>query len=70
MEELLDFAIVSNLLSNHSIRALASLSTCDHNPILLTIRGPLETDETKLNFIYREADWTHFQKFLVSNLDT
>jgi hypothetical protein len=62
--EMLDFAIVSNVLPNHSVCAVSTLSTSDHYPVLLTIRGPLEADETKPNFIYREADWTLFPKIL------
>jgi hypothetical protein len=70
--DILDFAIVSNVLSIHSIRTLGSLSTSDHHPVLLTIRGPLEVGETKPNFIYREADWSLFLKYLVlvSSLNT
>jgi hypothetical protein len=67
--ETLDFAILSNALSSHSVRTLGSLSTSDHSPVLLTIRGPLESDEIKPNFIYREANWELFQKYLVNNLN-
>jgi hypothetical protein len=63
--DILDFAIVSNVLSNHSIRTLGSLSTSDHNPVLLTIRGPLQADETKPNLISREANWKRFQSYVV-----
>jgi hypothetical protein len=66
--DILNFAIVSNVLSNHSIPTLGS--TSDHHPVLPTVRGLLEADETKQNFIYREAHWTLFQKYLVSNLNT
>jgi exonuclease III len=55
--EILDFAILSNIFSSHSFRTLGSLSTSDHNPVLLTIRGSLESDEIKPNFMYREANW-------------
>jgi hypothetical protein len=58
------------VLSNHSISTLGTLSTSDHHPVLLTIRDPLEADDAKPNSIYREADWTLFQKCLVSNLNT
>jgi hypothetical protein len=68
--DILDFAIISNVLSNHSLRTLGTLSTSDHHPVLLNIRSPLEADETKPYFIYREADRTLFQKYLVSNLNT
>jgi hypothetical protein len=68
--EILDFAILSNVLSSHSVRTLSSLSTSDHSPVLLTIRGPLEPDEIKPNFIYREANWDLFQNYLVNNLNT
>jgi hypothetical protein len=69
-EDILDFVILSNVLSNHSIRTLGSLSTSEHNPVLLTIRGPLQTDENKPNFMYREADWKLFQSYVISNLNT
>jgi hypothetical protein len=36
----------------------------------LTIRGPLEPDEIKPNFIYREANWELFENYLVNNLNT
>jgi hypothetical protein len=36
----------------------------------LTIRGPLEGEISKPNFIYREADWKLFQNYLVNNLST
>ena len=68
--EILDFAILSNVLSRHSVRTLGSLSTSDHNPVLLSIRGPVEPDEIKQNFIYREANWELFQNYLVNNLNT
>jgi hypothetical protein len=68
--EILDFAILSNVLSSHSVRTLGSLPTSDHSPVLLTIRGPLEADEVKHNFIYREANWELFQNYLVYNLNT
>jgi endonuclease/exonuclease/phosphatase family metal-dependent hydrolase len=58
--DILDFAIVSNILSRHSIRTLGSFSTSDHNPVLLTILGLLEGEISKPNFIYREADWQFF----------
>jgi hypothetical protein len=59
--EILHFAILSNVILSHSIRTLDSLSTSDHSPVLLTIRGPLEADEIKPNFIYREAEWNFFK---------
>jgi hypothetical protein len=62
--EILDFAIVSNVLSNHSISTLSSFSASDHSPVLLTISGPLEADVIKPNFIYREANWELFSKLL------
>jgi hypothetical protein len=68
--EILDFAILSNILLSHSVRAPGSLSTSDHSPGLLTIRGPLEPDKIKPNFIYREANWELFQNYLVNNLST
>jgi hypothetical protein len=52
--EILNFAIISNLLSNHSINTLGTFSTSDHSPLLLTISGPLEADVIKPNFIYCE----------------
>jgi hypothetical protein len=58
--EILDFAIVSKLLSSHSVRTLGSPSTSDHNPVLLTIRGQLEADEIIPEFLYREANWELF----------
>jgi hypothetical protein len=58
------------VLSNYSIRTLGSLSTSDHNPVLLTIRGPLQADETKPNYIYRDADWKLFQTYLAGRLNT
>jgi hypothetical protein len=67
-EDILDFAILSNVLSNHSIHTLGSLSTSGHNPVLLTVHGPLHADETKPKFIYREADWKLFQSYIISNL--
>jgi hypothetical protein len=68
--DILHFTILSNLLSSHSGRTLGSLSTSDHNPVLLTIRGPLEPEEIKPNFIYREANWKLFQNYLINNLNT
>jgi hypothetical protein len=67
--EILDFAILSNVLSSHTVRTLSSLSTSDHSPILLTIRGPLETGKIKPNFIYREDNWKLFQNYLLNNLN-
>jgi hypothetical protein len=58
------------VLFNHSICTVSTLSTSDHHPVLLTIRGPLEADKTKANFLCHEANWTLFQKYLVSNLNT
>jgi hypothetical protein len=36
----------------------------------LTIRGPLEAEEIKPNYICREAKWELFQNYLVNNLNT
>jgi endonuclease/exonuclease/phosphatase family metal-dependent hydrolase len=59
-----DFAILSNVLSSHSVRTLGSLSTSDHSPLLLTISGPLEP-----NFFYREANWELFHNtYLLTEL--
>jgi hypothetical protein len=63
--EILDFAIVRNVLSNHSVRTLCSLSPFYHSPVLLTIRSPLEANKIKLNYIYRQAKWELFQNYLV-----
>jgi exonuclease III len=63
--DILDLAIVSNVLANYSIRTLGSLCTSDHNPVLMTFCGSLQTDETKPNYIYRDADWKLFQTYLV-----
>jgi hypothetical protein len=60
--DILDFAIISNVLSSHSIRTKGNLSSSDHNPVLLTIRGPIEADEIKQTFIYIEANWDLFPK--------
>jgi hypothetical protein len=68
--EILHFAVLSNLLSSHSVRTLGSLSTSDHNLVLLHIRGPLKPEEIKLHFIYRDANWELFQNYLVNNLNT
>jgi hypothetical protein len=64
--EILDFVILSNVLSSQSVCTLGRPSTSDHSPVLLTTRGPLEPDEIKPNFIYREL----FQNYLVNNLST
>jgi hypothetical protein len=68
--EILDFAIVNNVLSTHSIRTLGSLSTFHHSLVLLTARGPSEADKIKPNITYREANWELFQNYLVKNLST
>jgi hypothetical protein len=68
--EILDFVILSNLLSNHAVRTVGSLSTSDHSSVLLTMRGPLEADKIKPNYIYRQTNWELFQNYLVSNLNT
>jgi hypothetical protein len=68
--DILDFAIFSNVLSSHSIRTQGSLSSSDHNPVLITIRGPLEPGEIKQTFLYREANWELFQNYVVQNLNT
>jgi hypothetical protein len=68
--EILDFPIVSNALSNHSVRTQCSLSTSDHSPILLTVCGPLEADKIKPNYIFRQANWERFQNYLINNLNT
>jgi endonuclease/exonuclease/phosphatase family metal-dependent hydrolase len=54
--KVLNFAIISNVLSSHSVRTVGRPSTSDRSPILLAIRGPLVADETKPNFIYREVN--------------
>jgi hypothetical protein len=68
--DILDFAVVSNVLSKHSIRTLGSLSTSDHYPVLLSLQGPLEDRDYKSTFIYHEADWTLFQTYLTNNLNS
>jgi hypothetical protein len=54
--EILNFAIVNNYSQIIQCPPEGSLSTSDHSTILLTIRGPLEADEIKPNFIYHEVE--------------
>jgi hypothetical protein len=54
----------------HSVRTLNSLSTSDHSPVLLTIRGPLEEGEIRPTFIHRKANWKLYQNYLVNNVNT
>jgi hypothetical protein len=65
--DILDVAILSNVLSNHTIRPLGSPSTSDHNPVLLTIRSLFTSG---LYFIYGEVDWKLFQSYVIGNLNT
>jgi endonuclease/exonuclease/phosphatase family metal-dependent hydrolase len=59
--DILDFAVISNVLSRHSVLIQGSLSSSDHNPVLLTIRSPQEADEIKQTFVCSEANWDLFQ---------
>jgi hypothetical protein len=68
--DILHFAIIRNVLSSHSIRTQGSLSSSDHNPVLLNIRGPPEAGEIKQTLIYSEANWDLFQNYVVDNLNT
>jgi hypothetical protein len=43
--DVLDLAILHNIVSQHTIKALGFLSHSDHKPVLLTIRGPVQSDE-------------------------
>jgi hypothetical protein len=62
-------AIVSNVLSNPSLRIILSHSTVEYSLVLLTIRGAIEAEGNGRNFIYREDNWELFQNYLVNNLN-
>lgn len=70
MAEILDFAIVSDVNWNHSVRTLDSLSISEHSPVLLTTRGALEAEEIKPNLIYSETDSELSLNYLVKKLST
>jgi hypothetical protein len=65
----LNFAIISNVLSNSSLRIIRSQSSFECSPVLLNIRGPLEAEENEPNFLYREDNWKLFQNYLANNLN-
>jgi hypothetical protein len=66
--EILDLAIVSNLLSSHSVSALVGLIHIKSQPRLTDYTWAIEAYEIKLNFTYREANWELFQNYLVNKL--
>jgi hypothetical protein len=68
--DILDIAILSNVLTKHSIRTLGNLSTSDHRPVLLSFNCPFEPAETKPTFTYSAANLTLFQSYIVSHLNT
>jgi endonuclease/exonuclease/phosphatase family metal-dependent hydrolase len=53
--DILDIAILSNVLTRHSIRTLGNLPTSDHRPILLSFNCHFEPAEMKPTFIYSAA---------------
>jgi hypothetical protein len=62
--EVLDFAIVSNILPCHSFRMSGSLSTFDYNTDFLATCDPLAADKIKPTFIYSDANW---ENYLINN---
>jgi hypothetical protein len=68
--DILDIAVLSNALTKHSIPTLGNPSTSDHRPVLLSFNCPLEQAETKPTYTYSAANWTLFQSYIVSHLNT
>jgi exonuclease III len=68
--DILDFAILSNVLTKHSIRTLGNLSSSDHRPVLLSFPCPLEPVDSIPSFNYNAADWDLFQSHVVDHLNT
>jgi hypothetical protein len=68
--DVLDFAILNNILSHYTVKTLGFLSHSDHRPVLLTIRGPLQSDERKTNYVYKEANWEYFRSWVHNNLNS
>jgi hypothetical protein len=57
-------------VSQHTIEALGLLSHSDHKTVLLTIRGPVQSDEPTITYVYKEANWEYFQHLINNNLNT
>jgi hypothetical protein len=68
--DILDIAILSNVLTKHSIRTLGNLPTSDHRTVLRSFKGPFESAELKPTFTYSAANWNIFQSYIVSHLNT
>ena len=68
--DVLDFAILNNILSHHTVKTLGFLSHSDHRPVLLTLRGPVQSDERKSIYVYKEANWEHFRSCVHNNLNS
>jgi hypothetical protein len=68
--DVLHFAILNNILSHHTVRTLGFLSHPDHRPVMLIIRGPVQSDEFKSTYVYKEANWGYFRSWVHNNLNT
>jgi hypothetical protein len=61
---------LNNILSDHTVKTLGFLSHSDHRPVLLTIWGPLQSDERKSTYVYKEAIWEYFRSWVHNNLNS
>jgi hypothetical protein len=64
--DILDLAILHNVLAHHTIRTLGNLSHSDHRPVMLTIRGPVQSHGPKTTYVYKEANWQYSQSLVLS----
>jgi hypothetical protein len=68
--DVLDLALLKNVLSHHTIKTLGFLSHSDHSPIMLKIRGPVQSDEPKTTYVYKEANWQYFKNLVNNSLNS
>jgi endonuclease/exonuclease/phosphatase family metal-dependent hydrolase len=67
--DILDIAILSNVLTKHSIRTLGNLSNSDHRPVLMSFNSHFEPTELKTIFNYSAANWNLFQTGILNRLN-
>jgi hypothetical protein len=66
----LDFAILNNILSHHTVKTLGFLAHSGHRPVLLTIQVPLQSDERRSTYVYKESNWEYFRSWVHNNLNS
>jgi hypothetical protein len=55
--DILDIALLGNVLIKHKIRTLGHLANSDHRPVVLSLSSHFEPAEPKTTFMCRAANW-------------